>query len=45
MLLITCTDMMIQFLVPHVYYLGENSFQVDITCSEVGGRMDSLHAR
>lgn len=39
-LLITSTDlMMIQFLVPHVRYLSQNGFQVEIACSEVGGRM------
>lgn len=39
-LLITSTDlMMIQFLVPHVTYLSENGFHVELACSEVGGRM------
>ena len=39
-LLITSTElMMIQFLVPHVKYLSENGFDVEIACSEVGGRM------
>lgn len=42
-LLITSTDlMMIQFLVPHVRYLSEHGFQVDIGCSEVGGRMEDV---
>lgn len=39
-ILITSTDlMMIQFLVPHVKNLAENGFDVDIACSEVGGRL------
>ena len=42
-LLITSTElMMIQFLVPHVKHLAENGFQVEIACSEVGGRMDEV---
>lgn len=42
-LLITSTDMMmIQFLVPHVKYLSENGFHVEIACSEVGSRMDDV---
>ena len=42
-LLITSTDlMMIQFLVPHVRYLSENGFEVEIACSEVGGRMEDV---
>lgn len=36
-LLITSTDMMmIQFLIPHVKYLSENGFCVEIACSVVG---------
>ncbi len=39
-LLITSTDMMmIQFLIPHVRYLSENGFQVEIACSVVGQRL------
>ena len=42
-LLITSTElMMIQFLVPHVKYLSENGFRVEIACSEVGGRMEDV---
>ncbi|MBQ2854027.1 MAG: glycosyltransferase family 4 protein [Oscillospiraceae bacterium] len=42
-LLITCTElMMIQFLVPHVKYLAENGFRVEIACSDVGGRMEEV---
>ena len=42
-LLITSTDlMMIQFLVPHVKYLSENGFHVELACSEVGARMDDV---
>ncbi len=39
-ILVTSTDlMMIQFLVPHVIYLSQNGYEVDIACSDVGGRM------
>lgn len=42
-LLITSTElMMIQFLVPHVKYLSENGFRVEIACSDVGGRMEDV---
>lgn len=42
-LLITSTDlMMIQFLVPHVKYLSEHGYHVEIACSDVGGRMDEV---
>lgn len=42
-ILITSTDMMmIQFLVPHVIHLSQNSYEVDIACSEVGGRMQEV---
>lgn len=42
-ILITCTElMMIQFLVPHVKNLAENGFEVEIACSNVGGRMEEV---
>lgn len=42
-ILITSTDlMMIQFLVPHVINLVENGYEVEIACSDVGGRMDEV---
>ena len=42
-LLLTCTDLMaIQFLVPHVKYLSEHGFSVELACSEVGGRLQEL---
>ena len=45
-ILITSTDlMMIQFLVPHVQNLAENGFQVEIACSDVGGRMDEVREK
>lgn len=45
-ILITSTDlMMVQFLVPHVINLAENSFAVEIACSEVGGRMDEIREK
>lgn len=43
-LLLTCTDLMaIQFLVPHVKFLSQNGFSVELACSDVGGRLDDLH--
>ena len=45
-ILITCTElMMLQFLVPHVNNLLENNFEVEIACSEVGGRFDELYSK
>lgn len=45
-ILITSTDlMMIQFLVPHVINLAEHGFDVEIACSEVGGRMDEVREK
>ena len=45
-LLITSTDlMMVQFLIPHVIYLSENGFEVEIACSNVGGRMDEIREK
>ena len=42
-LLVTSTDlMMIQFLVPHVKNLSEHGYEVEIACSNVGGRMDEI---
>lgn len=42
-LLITSTElMMIQFLVPHVKYLAEQGWHVEIACSDVGGRMEDV---
>lgn len=42
-LLLTCTDLMaIQFLVPHVKYLSQNGFSVELACSDVGGRIEEL---
>ena len=44
-ILITSTDlMMIQFLVPYVRHLSENGFEVEIACSQVGGRMDEVRS-
>lgn len=43
-LLITSTDMMmIQFLVPHVRFLSQRGFQIELACSEVGNRMSDVH--
>lgn len=45
-MLITSTDlMMIQFLVPHVQNLAEHGYEVEIACSDVGGRMGEIRTR
>ena len=45
-LLVTSTDlMMVQFLVPHVINLAENGFEVEIACSDVGGRMEEIREK
>lgn len=45
-ILVTSTDlMMVQFLVPHVINLSENGFQVEIACSDVGGRMNEIREK
>lgn len=42
-ILITSTDMMmIQFLIPHVRYLSENGYAVEIACSVVGDRLEDV---
>ena len=42
-ILITSTDlMMIQFLVPHVKNLADNGFEVELACSNVGGRLGEV---
>lgn len=41
--LLTCTDLMaIQFMVPHIHYLAENGFSVELACSIVGDRYEDL---
>lgn len=45
-ILVTSTDlMMVQFLVPHINNLAENGFEVEIACSDVGGRMDEIRSK
>lgn len=45
-ILVTSTDlMMVQFLVPHVINLSENGFEVEIACSDVGGRMEEVREK
>lgn len=45
-ILVTSTDlMMVQFLVPHVINLSENGFEVEIACSDVGGRMEEIRQK
>lgn len=42
-ILVTSTDlMMVQFLLPHIRNLSENGYEVEIACSEVGGRMKEV---
>lgn len=42
-LLITSTDlMMVQFLIPHVIHLSQRGYEIEIACSDVGGRMDEV---
>ena len=41
--LLTCTDLMtIQFMVPHIRYLSENGFNVELACSVVGDRLEDV---
>lgn len=45
-LLITSTDlMMVQFLIPHVCNLAEHGFEIEIACSEVGGRLNEVREK
>lgn len=45
-ILVTSTDlMMIQFLVPHVMNLSEHGFDVEIACSDVGGRIPKIREK
>lgn len=45
-LLVTSTDlMMVQFLVPHILHLSENGFEIEIACSDVGGRMGEIRQK
>lgn len=42
-LLLTCTDLMtIQFMIPHIRYLSENGYSVDLACSVVGDRLEDI---
>ncbi len=41
--LLTCTDLMtIQFMVPHIRYLADNGFSLDLACSVVGDRLEDV---
>ncbi len=40
--LVTSTDMMMQFLAPHVQFLREKGYDVDVACSEVGNRFEEV---
>ena len=45
-ILITSTDlMMVQFLLPHVKNLSEKGYEVELACSEVGGRLDEIREK
>lgn len=42
-ILITSTDlMMVQFLLPHVMNLYEHGYELELACSEVGGRLNEV---
>ncbi|MCD8022528.1 MAG: glycosyltransferase family 4 protein [Lachnospiraceae bacterium] len=42
-MLVTSTDlMMIQFLVPHVKYLSEHGWKIEVACSPVGDRIEEV---
>lgn len=44
-ILITCTDLMLhQFLLPHVQYLRRQGWDVELACSEVGGKLETIRA-
>lgn len=44
--MVTSTDlMMVQFLVPHIIHLSENGYDVEIACSDVGGRMEEIRRK
>lgn len=44
--LISSTDlMMVQFLLPHVVNLSEHGYEVDLACSNVGGRLDEVREK
>lgn len=45
-ILVTSTDlMMAQFLIPHIKNLSENGYQVEIACSDVGGRINEIRQK
>lgn len=45
-ILITSTDlMMVQFLLPHVKNLSEKGYDVEVACSDVGGRIDEVRQK
>ena len=45
-ILVTSTDlMMVQFLIPHVMNLSQNAFEVEIACSDVGGRTAEIRKK
>ena len=44
-ILVTSTDvMMLQFLIPHIYYLKEKGYEVEVACSNVEGHIDELRS-
>ena len=45
-ILVTSTDlMMAQFLIPHMLYLAQSGFDIEIACSDVGGRMEEIRQK
>ena len=42
-ILLCCTDLMLkQFMIPHVKYLCDKGCEVDIACSDVGGKVNEI---
>lgn len=45
-ILVTSTDLMMkQFLIPHIVMLSENGFEVEIACSDIGGRLHEIQEK
>lgn len=45
-ILVSSTDlMMVQFLLPHIRYLAEQGYEMEIACSDVGGRMEEIRSQ
>lgn len=45
-ILVTSTDMMmVQFLIPHLKKLKERGYEIEVACSNVGGRLDEVREK